>query len=96
MYFILLMLIVSSFGGFLATFPAITSDYFGSYYFGSNYGLIYQAYGVASLAGPFLLGLTSQDTHAFLIASMLAVVGLVLTLLVRPPRLLEDKLFVTM
>jgi len=86
MYFILLMLIVSSFGGFLATFPAITSDYFGSYYFGSNYGLIYQAYGVASLAGPFLLGLTSQDTHAFLIASMLAVVGLVLTLLVRPPK----------
>ncbi|MER2063298.1 MAG: OFA family MFS transporter [Alkalibacterium sp.] len=85
-YFVLLVLIVSSFGGFLATFPAITSDYFGSYYFGSNYGLIYQAYGVASLAGPFLLGLTSQDTQAFLIASILSVGGLVLTLFVRPPK----------
>ncbi|WP_423188741.1 L-lactate MFS transporter [Alkalibacterium sp. f15] len=84
-YFIVLVLIVSSFGGFLATFPAITSDYFGTYYFGSNYGLIYQAYGVASLAGPFLLGLTSQDTQAFFIASLLAVVGLGLTLIVRPP-----------
>ncbi|MFO8070079.1 MAG: OFA family MFS transporter [Alkalibacterium sp.] len=84
-YFIVLVLIVSSFGGFLATFPAITSDYFGSFYFGSNYGLIYQAYGVASLAGPVLLGLTSQDTQAFLIASMLAVAGLGLTLIVKPP-----------
>lgn len=84
-YFVILVLIVSSFGGFLATFPAITSDYFGSFYFGSNYGLIYQAYGVASLAGPFLLGLTAQDTQAFLIAAILAVVGLMLTLLVRPP-----------
>lgn len=88
-YFLILALIVSSFGGFLATFPAITSDYFGSFYFGSNYGLIYQAYGVASLAGPFILGLTSQDTHAFFIASMLAVGGFILTLLVRPPKVIR-------
>lgn len=88
-YFAVLMLIVSSFGGFLATFPAITSDYFGSFYFGSNYGLIYQAYGVASLAGPFLLSLTARDTQAFFVASMLSVIGLVLTLMVRPPKTVE-------
>ncbi|OJF93774.1 MFS transporter [Alkalibacterium sp. 20] len=88
-YFIVLGLIVSSFGGFLATFPAITSDYFGTFYFGSNYGLIYQAYGLASLAGPFLLGLTSQDTQAFFVASLLAVVGLGLTLIVRPPEVIN-------
>ena len=91
MYFVILTLIVSSFGGFLATFPAITSDYFGSFYFGSNYGLIYQAYGVASLAGPFILSLTSQDTHAFLIASLLSVGGFVLTLMVRPPRMMSSR-----
>ncbi|PRY83018.1 L-lactate MFS transporter [Alkalibacterium olivapovliticus] len=84
-YYLLLAVIVSCFGGFLATFPAVCSDYFGSYYFGSNYGLLYQAYGISALVGPLMLSLASRETQAFLWSSLLAVVGLGLTFLVKIP-----------
>ena len=84
-YFAILGIIVSCFGGFLATFPAVCSDYFGTYYFGSNYGLLYQAYGISALIGPLLLSAVSQETHAFLWASVFALLGLVLTFFVRTP-----------
>lgn len=85
-YFAVLGVIVSCFGGFLATFPAVCSDYFGSYYFGSNYGILYQAYGISALVGPFLLSLFEVETSVFLIAGLLALVGFGLTFLVTLPR----------
>ncbi|TVP91704.1 L-lactate MFS transporter [Alkalibacterium sp.] len=85
-YFALLGIIVSCFGGFLATFPAVCSDYFGSYYFGSNYGILYQAYGISALVGPFLLTLFEVETTVFFIAGLLALVGFGLTFLVTIPR----------
>lgn len=85
-YFAILGVVVSCFGGFLATFPAVCSDYFGSYYFGSNYGILYQAYGISALVGPFLLTLFQAETTAFFIAGLLAVVGLGLTFLVSIPK----------
>lgn len=85
-YFAVLGIIVSCFGGFLATFPAVCSDYFGSYYFGSNYGILFQAYGISALVGPFLLSLIEVETSAFLIAGLLALVGFGLTFLVTLPR----------
>lgn len=85
-YYMLLGIIVSCFGGFLATFPAVCSDYFGSYYFGSNYGLLYQAYGISALVGPLLLSIASRETQAFLWASLFALVGLIVTFFVRVPQ----------
>lgn len=84
-YFTLLAIIVSSFGGFLATFPAVCSDYYGQHHFGANYGLLYQGYGVSSLIGPVLLAATANQTDAFLWAGALAVFGLTLTFFIRPP-----------
>lgn len=85
-YFAVLGIIVSCFGGFLATFPAVCSDYFGSYYFGSNYGILYQAYGISALVGPFLLSLFEVETTTFLIAGLLALVGFGLTFFVTIPK----------
>ncbi|GAB2500836.1 OFA family MFS transporter [Alkalibacterium psychrotolerans] len=85
-YFAVLGVIVSCFGGFLATFPAVCSDYFGSYYFGSNYGILYQAYGISALVGPFLLSLFEVETSVFLIAGLFSLVGFGLTFLVTLPR----------
>jgi OFA family oxalate/formate antiporter-like MFS transporter len=42
------------FGGFLALYPAITADYFGTKNVGANYGLVFTAYGAGGLLGPWL------------------------------------------
>lgn len=42
------------FGGFLAVFPAVTADYFGTRHYGANYGWMFSAYGVGGLLGPYL------------------------------------------
>jgi MFS transporter, OFA family, oxalate/formate antiporter len=42
------------FGGFLALYPAVTADYFGVKNIGTNYGIIYTAYGFGGLLGPYL------------------------------------------
>ncbi len=44
------------FGGNFALFPSATADYFGTKNIGSNYGLVFTAYGVAGVLGPFLAG----------------------------------------
>jgi MFS transporter, OFA family, oxalate/formate antiporter len=43
-----------TFGGFLALFPAVTADYFGTRNVGANYGWMFSAYGAGGLFGPWL------------------------------------------
>ena len=45
------------FGGFLALFPAITADLYGTKNLGANYGWMFTAYGAGGLAGPYLAAL---------------------------------------
>lgn len=42
------------FGGFLALYPALTADYFGTKNVGANYGWMFTAYGAGGLFGPWL------------------------------------------
>jgi OFA family oxalate/formate antiporter-like MFS transporter len=42
------------FGGFLALYPAVTADYFGTKNVGANYGWMFMAYGAGGLFGPWL------------------------------------------
>jgi OFA family oxalate/formate antiporter-like MFS transporter len=42
------------FGGFLAIYPAVTADYFGTKNVGVNYGCMFMAYGIGGLFGPWL------------------------------------------
>jgi OFA family oxalate/formate antiporter-like MFS transporter len=42
------------FGGFLALYPALTADYFGTKHIGVNYGWMFTAYGAGGLVGPYL------------------------------------------
>jgi MFS transporter, OFA family, oxalate/formate antiporter len=42
------------FGGFLALYPAVTADFYGTKHLGVNYGWMFSAYGVGGLVGPFL------------------------------------------
>jgi MFS transporter, OFA family, oxalate/formate antiporter len=42
------------FGGYLALYPAVTADFFGTRNIGANYGWVYTAYGAGGIAGPYL------------------------------------------
>ncbi|MGI5880831.1 MAG: OFA family MFS transporter [Syntrophomonadaceae bacterium] len=78
------------FGGFLALFPSITADYYGTKNVGSNYGIIFVAYGSAAIVGPMIATSMSQLTGAFLIAAILCAVAAVMSLLVRRAPQLND------
>jgi len=43
-----------TFGGFLALYPAVTADSFGTKNVGANYGWMFSAYGAGGLFGPWL------------------------------------------
>ncbi len=42
------------FGGYLALYPAVVTDYYGTKHTGVNYGLMFSAYGAGGLVGPYL------------------------------------------
>ncbi|MBI9013033.1 MAG: OFA family MFS transporter [Clostridiales bacterium] len=84
-FFLCLAAIAFSYGGFLAVFPTITGQFFGQKNLGANYGIIYQAYGIAALIGPIIKGNAADFNQTFLIAAGFAVLGMVISLLVKAP-----------
>lgn len=66
------------YGGFLALFPTFTNQEFGSFRYASNYGVVYQAYGLAALSGIFIKSLVGSFTNTFILSAIAATVGLVL------------------
>jgi len=42
------------FGGYLALYPVVTAEYYGTRHLGVNYGWMFSAYGAGGLFGPFL------------------------------------------
>ncbi|PKM67600.1 MAG: MFS transporter [Firmicutes bacterium HGW-Firmicutes-19] len=78
-FFISLAIIAFCFGGFLAVFPTITNEYYGVKNLGANYGIVYQAYGLAALVGPLIVSALGSLKMTFLIAAVLAILGAMLT-----------------
>ncbi len=78
------------FGGFLAVMPALTTLYFGAEHSGANYGLLFTAFGVGNVVALFAGGWIRETTGAFFaafnIGLALSAIGLLLSLEVRPPR----------
>lgn len=85
-YFATVSAIAFCFGGFLAVFPTVTADYYGVKTMGKNYGVVYQAYGIAAIAGPFIHKLTGSYNSTFIVAAILSVLGAVLALTVKNPQ----------
>lgn len=54
LYLLGVSLVGLCFGGFLALYPALTADYFGTKNIGANYGVMFTAYGAGGIAGPYL------------------------------------------
>ena len=51
------------FGGNFAMYPSCTADYFGTKFYGLNYGAVFTAYGVAGALGGFLAGYLTDTTN---------------------------------
>ena len=86
--FVIGMFIVGlTFGGFLALYPAITADFYGTKNLGINYGIIFTAYGAGAVLGPLMAAyfktFANSYVPAFYVAGSLAFVGIILALFVK-------------
>lgn len=72
------------FGGNFALFPSSTADYYGTKNVGSNYGVLFTAYGFAGITGALAAGLivdfTASYLLAFVLTGILAIVAVILAL----------------
>lgn len=84
-FFACLAGIAFCFGGFLAVFPTITGEFYGIKNLGGNYGIVYQAYGIAALVGPMIVSTVGGLKPTFNIAAILAILGAVITFFVKAP-----------
>ncbi len=88
-YWIGIYIVGLCFGGYLALFPAITADYYGTKNIGINYGLVFTAYGVGGLLGtlfaPRVLEITKSYSMAFTVTGILCLLGAVIAIISRPP-----------
>lgn len=78
------------FGGFLAVMPALSTLFFGAKNQAANYGVLFTGYGLGAIVALFVGALVRTNTGsyhwAFYLSAFLAIVGMVLSLSVRPPR----------
>lgn len=71
--------IAIGYGGFLSLFPTITNQKFGSYHYGSNYGVMFQAYGLAALIGIVIKSLTQSYASIFIISAIAVIFGFIIS-----------------
>lgn len=83
-YLIAVSFIGFGFGGFLALFPSVTADYYGTKNIGTNYGFMYQAYGLSAFAGPFIIKAISY-TQAFIFAGFICILAIIMAKFVKVP-----------
>lgn len=78
-----IVFIALCFGGFLGTFPGITAENWGPLYNGSNYGVMFTAYGLAAVVGPRLAAIIKESSNgdysqAFIISAAMNIIGVIL------------------
>lgn len=81
-------------GGWLAIAPTATASFFGTRFYGENYGIVFTAYGLGAILGMVLSGLfrdlTGSYQNVFLPVMVLAGAGAVLAALMLKPPTDED------
>lgn len=89
-YWVGISLVGLCFGGYLALFPAITADFFGTKNVGINYGFVFTAFGMGGLLSnifaPRIKELTGGYTVAFIVTGILCFIGAFLAFLFKPPK----------
>lgn len=74
--------IAVGYGSFLSLVPTVVGKLFGAKNFSANYGLVFQAYGMAAMIGISIKNYTKTFETAFTIALATAILGWILAMLV--------------
>jgi len=91
LFYLLVATVYWCFGTQLSVFASTSADFFGTRHLGTNYGLLFTAYGVAGILGPIIGGRVfdafADYRYAFFASAGLALVAFVVLGLARPPTL---------
>lgn len=86
----------ATYGSLLALFPATTWDWFGLKHAGTNYGLIFTAWGIGGLVGPLMAGRIIDSTGgygaAYIVSAILLLIAAAMALFTKPPAERKDEL----
>ncbi len=86
---IVAILIGWNYGALFTLFPATCLAYYGPTAQGSNYGLLFTAWGLAGFAGPyvggFLKDMTKQYWVPFLVAAVVCAISVIISATIKPP-----------
>ncbi|NLW44588.1 MAG: OFA family MFS transporter [Syntrophomonadaceae bacterium] len=78
-----------AYGALLGIFPALTYDYFGLKNSGTNYGLVFTAFGAAGVIGPLMAGkivdITGSYSYAYLAAAIILAAAAVMAKFLNKP-----------
>lgn len=78
------------YGTIYTLMPAATADYYGVRNLGVNYGLVFTAFGVAGVAGPYVAGLIRKQSGsyatAYIVSAVMLLAGAALAFLTRAPK----------
>ena len=89
-FYVLIFIIYFCYGTQASVNASMTSDFWGTRNAGTNYGLLFTAWGFAGVIGPTIGGVLFDKYHnygaAFYAASVLALVALICVLLARRPK----------
>jgi len=79
-----------NYGSMFTLFPATCLQYFGPTSQGSNYGLLFTAWGFAGFAGPYVGGWLKDSSGAyyapFVIAAVMVALAVILLAVIKPPK----------
>jgi len=78
-----------SYGGFLGVFPSLTSDFFGTKYVATIYGIVLAGFGIGAVASAFIVGELSKIkafSTAFTIAAIAAAIAFVIVISLKAPK----------
>jgi OFA family oxalate/formate antiporter-like MFS transporter len=89
MLWIVAALIGWNYGAMFTLFPATCLQYFGPTAQGTNYGLLFTAWGLAGFSGPFVGGwlkdVTGTYSAPFLVGAAVVVLSVIIIALIKPP-----------
>lgn len=79
-----------NYGAMFTLFPASCLQYYGAASQGTNYGLLFTAWGLAGFAGPYVGGWLKDSTGTyyapFLVGAAVVVVSMIITAVIKPPK----------
>ncbi len=76
------------YGALLSVFPSMTADFFGIKNYGSNFGVLYLAWGASGFMGPvmanFIVDQTGSYNLAYVISAVMLVIAAVMAFMTKP------------